>query len=266
MIPERVTTMCHADGRSRPPAPAATLVGDHNRRFLLYHAPMCGRFTLTVSARVLADLFGVEDVPDLRPRYNIAPTQPVLVVRGGGDTPREFGEVRWGLIPSWAKDASIGARMINARAETVADKPAFRSAVRRRRCLIPSDGFYEWRKLAGGKQPYLIRFADGSPFGFAGLWERWHDSDGRPVDSCTIITTTPNDLVAELHDRMPVVLPQRHYAEWLGPDTLATERLNELLQAHPSSGMEAHPVSKRVNSPQNDDPDCVRRIDAPGLS
>jgi putative SOS response-associated peptidase YedK len=227
---------------------------------------MCGRFTLTVSARVLADLFGVEDVPFLRPRYNIAPTQPVLVVRKSAETPPEFGELRWGLIPSWAKDAGIGARMINARAETVSEKPAFRSALRRRRCLIPSDGFYEWRKLAGGKQPYMIRFADGSPFAFAGLWERWHDADGRPVDTCVIVTTNPNDLVAELHDRMPVILPHRHYAEWLGSDTLARERLDELLQPHPSSGMEAYPVSRRVNSPGNDDPECLRRIDQPPVS
>ena len=226
---------------------------------------MCGRFTLTVSARVLADLFGVEDLPDLRPRYNIAPTQQVLVVRGAADTTPAFGEARWGLIPGWAKDAKIGARMINARAETVADKPAFRSATRRRRCLIPSDGFYEWRKLAGGKQPDLIHFADGSPFAFAGLWERWHDPDGKTVDSCTIIPTTPNDLVAELHDRMPVILPHRHHNEWLGSDTLARERLDELLRPHPSPGMEAYPVSTRVNSPRNDDPECVRRIDQPSL-
>lgn len=226
---------------------------------------MCGRFTLTVSARVLADLFGVEDVPDLRPRYNIAPTQSVLLVRGTADASPAFGEARWGLIPSWAKDIRIGARMINARAETIAEKPAFRSAVRRRRCLIPSDGFYEWSKSAGGKQPYLIRFADGSPFAFAGLWERWHDPDGQAVDSCTIITTTPNDLVADLHDRMPVILPQRHYAEWLGSETLAGERLDELLQPHPSPGMEAYPVSKRVNTPGNDDPGCVRRVEDPAL-
>jgi putative SOS response-associated peptidase YedK len=226
---------------------------------------MCGRFTLTVSARVLADLFGVEDLPDIRPRYNIAPTQQILVVRGSGEAQPEFGEARWGLIPSWAKDAKLGARMINARAETVADKPAFRSAVRRRRCLIPSDGFYEWHKLAGGKQPYLIRFADGSPFAFAGLWERWHDPDGEAVDSCTIITTTPNEVVAELHDRMPVILPQRHHDEWLRSAAVDRDRLDELLQPHPPAGMEAYPVSTRVNSPRNDDPDCVRRIDQPTL-
>ena len=238
----------------------------HSRGSIGYHAGMCGRFTLTVSARVLADLFGVEDLPDVRPRYNIAPTQSVLMVRGTSEAQPEFGEARWGLIPGWAKDAKIGARMINARAETVADKPAFRSALRRRRCLIPSDGFYEWRKLAGGKQPYLIRFTDGSPFAFAGLWERWHDSDGQAIDSCTIITTTPNDLVAHLHDRMPVILPSRHHSEWLGSDTFAPERLAELLQPCPASGMEAYPVSKRVNNPANDDSRCIARIDEPDTS
>jgi putative SOS response-associated peptidase YedK len=187
------------------------------------------------------------------------------VVRGTGEARPEFGEARWGLIPSWAKDAKLGARMINARAETVADKPAFRSAVRRRRCLIPSDGFYEWRKLAGGKQPYLIRFTDGSPFAFAGLWERWHDPVGEAVDSCTIITTTPNEVVAELHDRMPVILPQRHHDEWLGSSAVDGDRLDHLLQPHPPAGMEAYPVSTRVNSPRNDDPECVRRIDQASL-
>jgi len=156
--------------------------------------------------------------------------------------------------------------MINARAETVAEKPAFRSAVRHRRCLVPADGFYEWRKVSGGKQPYLIRFADGSPFAFAGLWERWHDPEGQPVDSCTIITTSPNELVAQLHERMPVVIPPGHYSEWLETRPLARHRLDELLQPHPPSGMEAFPVSTWVNSPVNDDPECVRRIDAPGLA
>jgi putative SOS response-associated peptidase YedK len=218
---------------------------------------MCGRFTLTVSARVLADLFDVVDIPEVAPRYNIAPTQPVLVVRSAVDRRRESAEPRWGLIPSWAKDPKMGARMINARAETVASKPSFRSAVRRRRCLIPADGFYEWRKLEGTKQPYLIRFSDRRAFALAGLWERWHDPEGQPLDSCTIITTTPNPIVEELHDRMPVILPSQHFEEWLEPEPMRAPRLQELLAPHPPEGMEAFAVSKRVNSPRNDDPGCI---------
>jgi putative SOS response-associated peptidase YedK len=220
---------------------------------------MCGRFTLTVSARVLADLFQIEELPNLEPRYNIAPTQPVLIVRVTAASRREFAETRWGLIPSWAKDPKIGARMINARAETVAEKPSFRSAVRSRRCLIPADGFYEWRKVPGGKQPYLIRFADASPFAFAGLWERWPGGDGGPVESCSIITTTPNRLVAEIHDRMPVIVPNQRHVDWLQPE-LPPQLLGELLVPHTSQGMEAIPVSKHVNSPANDDPMCITPI------
>ncbi len=217
---------------------------------------MCGRFTLTVSARVLADLFDVE-VPELAPRYNIAPSQQVLVVRATPVGAREAATVRWGLIPSWAKDPSIGNRMINARAETVADKPAFRSAVKARRCLIAADGFYEWRKINGGKLPHLIRFSDGRPFAFAGLWERWAGPGGETVDSTTIITTRPNEIVATLHDRMPVILPREAFDEWLGPAPLPRPHLEELLSPHPATGMEAFAVSRRVNSPANDDAQCI---------
>jgi len=213
---------------------------------------MCGRFTLTVSGRVLAELFGVEEAPELDPRYNIAPSQPVLAARVGSSGEREVVPLRWGLIPSWAEDPSIGNRMINARAEGVASKPSFRSAVRRRRCLIAADGFFEWCKVAGGKQPYLIRFADGRPFAFAGLWERWEKGPD-PVESCTIITTRPNALVAELHDRMPVILASSHFAEWLTPGPVATDRLEALLAPFPADDMASFPVSRRVNSPANDD-------------
>ncbi len=220
---------------------------------------MCGRFTLTVSGRVLAELFDVEAVPELDPRYNIAPSQPVLAARADAAGEREVARLRWGLIPSWAHDPSIGNRMINARAEGVASKPSFRSAVRRRRCLIAADGFFEWRKVAGGKQPYLIRFADGRPFAFAGLWERWAKGP-EPVDSCTIITTRPNPVVAELHDRMPVILARADYAEWLAPEPLATGRLDELLVPCSADDMVSFPVSRRVNSPGHDDPRCVEPL------
>ncbi len=220
---------------------------------------MCGRFTLTVSGRVLAELFDVEAVPELDARYNIAPSQPVLAARIGASSRREVISLRWGLIPSWADDPSIGNRMINARAEGVASKPSFRSAVRRRRCLIAADGFFEWRKVAGGKQPYLIRFADGRPFAFAGLWERWAKGP-EPVDSCTIITTRPNQLVGELHDRMPVILARADFAEWLAPEPLASGRLDELLVPCPADDMLSFPVSRRVNSPANDDPGVVEPL------
>jgi putative SOS response-associated peptidase YedK len=226
---------------------------------------MCGRFTLTVSGRVLAELFDVPEIDDLAPRYNIAPTQQVLIARVATDGELELTPVRWGLIPFWAKDEKIGARMINARGETVASKPAFRAAVKNRRCLVPADGFYEWRKTGSGKQPYLIRFADERPFAFAGLWERWRPDDADPVDSCTIITTSPNELVADLHDRMPVILPPDRFTEWLDSDRIADDRLEELLAPYPSDEMEAYPVSSRVNKPSNDDPECITPLDQRSL-
>ena len=221
---------------------------------------MCGRFALIVDASVLAEVFEIDPPRDLKPRFNIAPTQRIPIVRAGREAPREWAEVRWGLVPSWAKDEKIGARMINARGETVAEKPSFRSAVKSRRCLIPADGFYEWVKTDGGKQPHYIHFADGRTFAFAGLWERWHTSEGEPLDTCTIITTTPNDLVATLHDRMPVILPPNVFTEWLEPEPLASDRLQGLLAPHPAADMEAYAVSTYVNKPANDDPECVTRV------
>ena len=221
---------------------------------------MCGRYTLTVSGRVLAELFDLEEVPEVVARYNIAPTQQVPIVRVDLDGTRRFSAARWGLIPSWAKEINIGARMVNARAETAADKPAFRGAVKRRRCLLPADGFYEWQAQGAGKQPYLIRFADGRPFAFAGLHEVWRPPDGPPLTSCTIVTTSPNELVARLHDRMPVILPRALFAEWLEPRELPRERLAELLRPCPPDGMEAFPVSRQVNNPKNDASACAERI------
>jgi putative SOS response-associated peptidase YedK len=221
---------------------------------------MCGRYSLIVDASVLAGVFEINPPAGLKPRFNIAPTQTVPIVRAGREAPREWTEVRWGLVPSWAKDPKIGARMINARGETVAEKPSFRSAVTRRRCLIPADGFYEWVKTDSGKQPHYIHFEDGRAFAFAGLWESWHKGNDEPLDTCTIITTTPNDLVAGLHDRMPVILPPEIFTEWLTPDPLAPDRLKDLLAPHPATNMEAYPVSIHVNKPANDDPECVFRL------
>jgi putative SOS response-associated peptidase YedK len=226
-----------------------------------YDTPMCGRFALIVDASVLADVFEVEPPADLKPRYNIAPTQTVPVVRRGSESERELAPVRWGLIPSWAKDAKMGARMINARAETVAEKPSFRSAVKSRRCLVPASGFFEWVKTDGGKQPYFVRFQDDRPFAFAGLWERWSKGDDGPVDTCTIITTIPNELMAKLHHRMPVILPPALFDEWLEPAPLAPNRLPDILVPHSAEGMQAYPVSTYVNKPGNDGPECLAPVD-----
>lgn len=222
---------------------------------------MCGRYTVTVSGRLLAELFELDAEPRFAPRYNVAPTQQVPVVRLGSNGGREWVEARWGLVPSWAKDETIGARMVNARGETLAEKPSFRNAVKRRRCLLPADGFYEWRREGGGKQPYLIRFSDGRPFAFAGLWELWKAPGAEPLLSCTIVTTTPNEVVAPLHDRMPVILPRDLHREWLSPTELEATRLRELLVPCPPEGMDAFPVSRRVNNPGADDPACVERAD-----
>jgi len=221
---------------------------------------MCGRFALIVDASVLADVFDVDPPRELKPRFNIAPTQTIPIVRSGLKTKRECAMVRWGLIPSWAKDKKIGARMINARGETVAEKPSFRSAVKNRRCLVPADGFYEWVRTAEGKQPHFIHFLDGRPFAFAGLWERWEKGEGEPLETCTIITTTPNELIEDLHNRMPVILPSDRYDEWLEPEPLTGERIQGLLAPHPSGGMEAYPVSTYVNKPINNGPECIVRV------
>ncbi|RME83237.1 MAG: SOS response-associated peptidase [Caldilineae bacterium] len=218
---------------------------------------MCGRFTLASPPEVLAQMFELDEVPAFRPRYNIAPTQPVAAVRlSPQGREREFTFLTWGLIPSWAKDIRMGARMINARAETVAEKPAYRAAFRYRRCLIPADGFYEWQKRAGGKQPYFIGMKDGRPFAMAGLWEHWEGDDGSVIESCTILTTTPNELVAPLHNRMPVILPGEVFDAWLRPNTPASD-LKRLLRPYPAEAMRAYAVSTLVNSPANDTPACI---------
>ena len=219
---------------------------------------MCGRFTLRTSPADLTQIFRLLEEPLWLPRFNIAPTQSVGVVRESDDGGREFALLRWGLIPSWAKDPAIGSRMINARAETVATKPSFRAAFKRRRCLIPADGFYEWKKTDGkNKQPYLIGMEKDEPFAFAGLWEHWQSADGSEVQSCTIITTSANDLLAELHDRMPVILDEDDYDRWLDPRQEDKEQLQSLLVPLVSDRLRFYPVRTLVNSPKNDVPDCV---------
>lgn len=222
---------------------------------------MCGRFTLAAPASVLASLFDVQPEPQLAPRFNIAPTQPVAIVRMNQDgTARAWTHVRWGLIPSWAKDPSIGARMINARSETVADKPSFRAAYKRRRCLVPTDGFYEWKKVAGGKQPYHITVNQGQPFAIAGLWESWHGPDGMDLQTCTLLTTEANALMRPLHDRMPVILAPEDYEMWLttdGEDPTELSLLRHLLRPFDAAPMTAIPVSTYVNNVRNEGPACI---------
>ena len=217
---------------------------------------MCGRYTLKTPVEKLAEEFGFDDFSvELPPNYNVAPTQGVAAVLEE-DGRRRLEVLRWGLIPPWADDPQIGSRMINARAETAPEKPSFRRAFRERRCLIPADGFYEWKRMNGGKQPYYIHMREGRPFAFAGLWESWKDDDGPEIRSCTILTTQPNALAGEIHDRMPVILPQGSYDVWLDPEAEKDE-LYGLLAPYPEDEMEAYPVSRFVNSPSNNDPRCI---------
>lgn len=214
---------------------------------------MCGRFTLTVDPADLQEAFPQYTFPaEGKPRFNIAPTQPVLALP---NTPALAADYfTWGLIPSWAKDPSIGSRLINARSETLAEKPSFRGGFKYKRCLIFADGFYEWKAQPGTKvkTPYFIRLKSGQPFTFAGLWDEWHVPDGSLVKSCTIITTAPNELMATLHNRMPVILPQLAREQWLDPAPQKPEALQGLLTQYPADEMTAHPVSTLVNSPVND--------------
>lgn len=219
---------------------------------------MCGRFTLAADPETLATLFNLHQLPDLAPRYNIAPTQPVAAVRFDPNRNRRgFTYLTWGLIPFWAKDSKIGARMINARAETVAEKPAFRGAFKYRRCLIPADGFYEWQKRTNGKQPYYITFEDHHPFAFAGLWERWQGDDGSVIETCILLTTSANELLRPIHNRMPVILDPGDYADWLAP-TSSPSHLRQLLRPYSGTGLITFPVSPRVNNPTYDAPDCIQ--------
>ena len=220
---------------------------------------MCGRFTLSQTAEALAQTFHVQ-IPDFEPQYNIAPTQMVLAVLYNPETKkRTLKQLRWGLIPSWAKDPGMGAKLINARAETVAEKPAFRSAIKQRRCLIVADGFYEWQQQAGKKQPFYFRLQNGQAFGFAGLWEHWKSSETQ-ISSCTILTTWSNELLQPIHDRMPVILKQQDYDLWLDPQVQTPEPLQQLLHPYPTEAMTAYPVSTIVNSPKHNTPECIMPI------
>jgi putative SOS response-associated peptidase YedK len=227
---------------------------------------MCGRFIISKFPADVARWFGTTGpLPNSRPRYNAAPTQDIAVVRFNPETKeRTLDTLRWGLVPYWAKDVKIGYTTINAKAETVAEKPAFREAFKSRRCLIPADGFYEWQKLdAKTKQPYAIVMKDRSLFGFAGLWERWKDkASGEVVRSFTFITTTPNEVCAPIHDRMPVIVDPANYGKWLGEEPTDPVRLLSLLKPFPAEQMEAYPVSTAVGNAKNDEPGLLVRVAA----
>jgi putative SOS response-associated peptidase YedK len=217
---------------------------------------MCGRYTLRTPVERLAEEFGFESSSvEIPANYNVAPTQSVATVLEEGGQ-RRLEVLRWGLIPPWADDPQIGSRMINARSETAPEKPSFRRAFRERRCLIPADGFYEWQRTNGAKQPFYIHMQDGRPFAFAGLWESWSKGGEEEVRTCAILTTEANAVVGEIHERMPVIVAPDAYDVWLDP---ASERdeLVGLLGPYPVDEMEAYPVSRFVNSPSNNDPRCV---------
>ncbi|MGE5655557.1 MAG: SOS response-associated peptidase [Actinomycetota bacterium] len=222
---------------------------------------MCGRFSLSVSAQTLAKFFRLPEVPSFERRYNLTPTQSVATVvvpQPGCD--RQFQWMRWGLIPSWAKDPKIGNRMINARVETVAEKPAFRNALKQRRCLVLADGFYEWQQQGKQKQPYYFQVNQGEPFAFAGLWETWQSPEDERIVSCTLITTVANDKVQPIHDRMPVILSPESYDAWLDPSLKEPQAVLSLLVPEPVEKMKTYPVSQGVNNPSFDRPDCIQPL------
>ena len=221
---------------------------------------MCGRYSLATDMEGLEQRFAFNgDGLSRQPRFNIAPTQEVLTITNDG-TKNNAGLMKWGLIPSWAKDPSIGNRMINARAETVGERPSFRRAFESRRCLVLADGFYEWMKVGRRNVPMRITIGSGEPFGFAGLWETWRSPDGEIVHSCTIITTVPNEVIEPIHNRMPVILPREAEGLWLAPSRAGASALRALLVQHEAARMEAYEVSARVNSQKNDTPDVMARV------
>ncbi len=219
---------------------------------------MCGRFARFSSPETFAALFGASGKLDLAPSYNVAPSQAVLVARNGAGGGRELALLHWGLIPRWAKAPKTPYSTINARAESVATKPSFRNAFRHRRCLVAADGFYEWKRLERTKQPYYIRLKDGQPFAFAGLWERW-ERDGQVIESCAVIVTEANDLMKNIHDRMPVILPSAAYETWMHAAEPDTEHLLTILRPYPATEMEAYPVCTLVNSPKNNRTDLIAK-------
>ncbi|MDD2899822.1 MAG: SOS response-associated peptidase [Desulfuromonadaceae bacterium] len=224
---------------------------------------MCGRMVINLSPETITEIYGIIQKIDRErnPRYNVAPTQDIPIVRQNPDGARSLTSVHWGLIPSWAKDLSIGNRMINARAETLAEKPAFRAAFKHRRCLVPASGYYEWQQLPDGrKQPYYIHPGNDAPLTLAGLWEQWHSPEGTVIESCTVITTSANKAIASIHERMPVILPQSAFNLWLDDHT-QRDKLTELLVTPSNELLTLVPVSTMVNSPRHTGPECIKPVD-----
>lgn len=228
----------------------------HENNYLSQKKPMCGRYSITKDIEEVAQDLEI-DLPEFEfePRYNIAPSQRLPIITN--EAPRQMQLHRWGLIPFWAKDPKIGYKLINARGETIAEKPSFRSAFKQRRCLVPLDGFYEWKKTGTGKQPFHIRMQDRKTLTFAGLWESWKDPEGKEVRSFTIVTTTPNELMADLHHRMPVILDSEERKLWLNTEA-PLDQVLELVRPYEGKPMEAVRVSTKVNSPRNEGPDLLQ--------
>jgi len=220
---------------------------------------MCGRFVLTANTEAIQTSFDLTTMPaTMQPRYNIAPTQPVALITN--ESPHELTFYKWGLIPSWSKDVSAASKMINARSESAAEKPAFRSAFKRRRCIIPADGFYEWQQREGEKVPLFIHFKDRELFGMAGLWEVWHDPDGGEIRTCTILTSDANDFMKPIHNRMPVILHKDDYPLWLSPSEEPISVLQGLMKPYEGDNLTAYPVSKMINRPGNDAPELIQPV------
>lgn len=218
---------------------------------------MCGRFTLFTAIAILKEFFQIDEITvKLQPHYNIAPGQEIAVIPNLEK--RSLQMHKWGLVPHWAKDTKIGYKMINARAETVAEKPSFREPFKKRRCIIPADGFYEWRKDGASKTPMFIRLRSGKPFALAGLWDVWKSPEGKAIATCTILTTRPNEMMATIHDRMPVILTPEQFNVWLDPNPRDPRDLKGFLEPYSADEMESFPVSKMVNTPANDSPDCAK--------
>lgn len=221
---------------------------------------MCGRYALKTSVPEIARILDAENRTEFSPSYNVAPTRIAPVCRASSDGGRELAGVRWGLVPGWAKSVDDRYRMINARAETIASKPAFRSSFRHRRCLVPVDGYYEWKALGKRKQPYFIHMRDESPFFLAGLWDRWEKSDDGPLDSFAIVTTEAGEVSAEVHDRMPLILDAADHARWLDTGVTSALELEPLLRPPPFLPLALRPVSTYVNNPKNDGPRCAEAL------
>ena len=225
---------------------------------------MCGRFVQYSDPEIYASQFDLDNVCEATPRYNVAPAQPVLAIRQSDEGKRALVRLRWGLVPAWSKGPDSRYSMINARAETVKSKPAYRNAFKHRRCLIPAEGFYEWKAGKDGKTPFLIRLAGGEPFAMAGLWERWQAPEGDSIESCTIIVTDANNLVRAIHDRMPVILQREDFAAWLDPANQDGDGLLAMLKPADPAPWTLYPVSRQVNSPRNDSPELLEPVDVAG--